>query len=183
MRNNKTLIVTTIICLLPMLLGLALYDQLPDQMAVHFTMNDVPDNFAPKAFAVFGIPCILAIVQIVCCLATRYSINKYKDEMKKQPFVMTMLEWVVPVLTIIVYLLMILYGLNYAVPIGKPICFISGILLLVLGNYMPKMSYEVGRHLNHPMVKDEETYRKRVRIAGYMLVTLGIVFLVLTLFV
>ena len=28
MKNNKTLILTTVLCLLPILLGLALYDQL-----------------------------------------------------------------------------------------------------------------------------------------------------------
>lgn len=34
-KNNKTLILTTLLCLLPILLGLALYDKLPDQIAVH----------------------------------------------------------------------------------------------------------------------------------------------------
>lgn len=35
-KNNKTLILTTFFCLLPILLGLALYDRLPDQIAVHW---------------------------------------------------------------------------------------------------------------------------------------------------
>ena len=35
-KNNKTLILTTLLCLLPILLGLVLYDRLPDQIVVHW---------------------------------------------------------------------------------------------------------------------------------------------------
>lgn len=35
-KNHETLILTTLLCLLPILLGLALYDRLPDQIAVHW---------------------------------------------------------------------------------------------------------------------------------------------------
>ena len=41
----KWLIVTALACLLPILLGLALWDRLPDTMAIHFDINNTPDNF------------------------------------------------------------------------------------------------------------------------------------------
>ena len=48
-KNRKTLILSVIICLLPMILGSILYNKLPEQMPVHFTTNDVIDNYAHQA--------------------------------------------------------------------------------------------------------------------------------------
>ena len=61
--SMKVLIISVIVCLLPMVLGIILYDKLPEQMPIHFTINNQPDNYAPKNFALFGIPTIMAIVQ------------------------------------------------------------------------------------------------------------------------
>ena len=47
-KNKRTLILSVIICLLPMVLGIAFYNRLPEQMPIHFTINDVPDNYAQK---------------------------------------------------------------------------------------------------------------------------------------
>ena len=52
-KNRKTLILSVIICLLPMILGSILYNKLPEQMPIHFTINNVPDNYANKNFALF----------------------------------------------------------------------------------------------------------------------------------
>lgn len=43
-KNKKTLILSVIICLLPIILGVVLYNKLPEQMPVHFTINDVPET-------------------------------------------------------------------------------------------------------------------------------------------
>ena len=76
-KNRKTLIFSVIICLLPMILGVILYNKLPEQMPIHFTINDVPDNYAHKNFALFGIPLIMAIVQAICLIAVNIKFNKY----------------------------------------------------------------------------------------------------------
>ena len=80
-KNKKTLILSVIICLLPMVLGIAFYNRLPEQMPIHFTVNDVPDNYAPKNFALFGIPIIMAIIQAICLIFTS-KVNKLKNSEK-----------------------------------------------------------------------------------------------------
>lgn len=37
-KNKRTLILSVIICLLPMVLGIAFYNRLPEQMPIHFTI-------------------------------------------------------------------------------------------------------------------------------------------------
>ena len=52
----KSLIITTIVSLSPVILGIALWNLLPDSMAIHFNVYNEPDNFASKGFVVFGLP-------------------------------------------------------------------------------------------------------------------------------
>ena len=63
----KILIITSLICLVPIIFGIVLYEKLPDQMAVHFDMNNEPNEYASKEFALFIIPIFMTLLQIVCC--------------------------------------------------------------------------------------------------------------------
>lgn len=178
-NNIIILVVTVLLCLAPMMLGAALYDELPEQMPIHFNINDEPDNYAHKNIALFGIPVIIAVLQFVCCFVTMI---KAKEE--KIPKIAKIMYAFVPILGIVVYSLMIGYTLGFDVYIGKCVCLLVGILFVLIGNYTPKMSYESGRkYFHHPYPKDEKAFRKMSKITGYSFVVLGIIFLVLVFIV
>ncbi len=61
-ENKRTLIVTSILILLPILIGVLLWKQLPDTMATHFGLNTEADGFSGKAFAVFSLPVFLLAI-------------------------------------------------------------------------------------------------------------------------
>ena len=65
-QNKKLLLLTSVITLLPVFIGLFLWNQLPDSVATHFGLNNQPDGYSSKAFAVFGLPLILLAVHLVC---------------------------------------------------------------------------------------------------------------------
>lgn len=176
-KNKKTLILSVIICLLPMLLGAILYNKLPEQMPIHFTTNDVPDNYAHKNFALFGLPLIMAIVQAICLIAVNIKLNKLKNEEK--PKILKIMEWFIPVATVLIYVIMVEVPLGSTVYVGKSICLILGILFMIIGNYIPKMSYEIGKTTFHPMPKSEKSFRKMSKITGYSFIVMGIVLLIM----
>ena len=68
--NWKIVIITSLVCLLPIVLGIIFYQQLPEQMPVHFNINNEIDSYASKNFALFGIPIILTGLQVFCCILT-----------------------------------------------------------------------------------------------------------------
>lgn len=179
-KDYKKLIISVLVCLSPMILGIILYERLPEQMPIHFTINDIPDNYAPKNFALFGIPLIMAFVQAVCIW---FSMKAEEGMTSKKPKVMKMLEWFIPILTVLVYIIMIEVPLGSSVYVGKSICLILGILFMIIGNYMPKVSYETGKDMFHPTPKNETSFRKTTRIMGYSFIVLGIIFLLLIIFV
>jgi len=180
-KNKKTLILSVIICLLPMILGSILYNKLPEQMPIHFTIGDVPDNYAPKNFALFGIPLIMAIVQAICLIGVNIKANKLKNDEK--PKILKIMEWFIPVVSVLFYVIMVEVPLGSTVYVGKSVCLILGILFMIIGNYMPKMSYEIGKTMIHPYPKDEKSFRRMLKIMGCSFMVLGIVFLVMIIFV
>ena len=174
-KNRKTLILSLIICLLPMLLGSVLYNKLPEQMPVHFTTGNVPDNYAHKNFALFGIPVIMAIVQAICFIIVNIKVNKLKNDEK--PKILKIMEWFIPIITVLIYIIMIEVPLGSTVYVGKSICLILGISFIIIGNYLPKMSYEIGKTTFHPMPKNEKAFRKMSKIMGYSFIVMGIILL------
>lgn len=179
-ESRKTLILSVVICLLPMILGIIFYNRLPDQMPIHFTINDVADNYAPKNLVLFGIPIIIAIIQAICIIFVS-KVNKLKNSQK--PKIIKIMEWFIPIITVLIYFIMIEVSLGSTVYIGKSICLILGISFIIIGNYFPKMSYNVGKAVFHPIPKTEKSFRKMTKISGYSFIIVGIILLILIIFV
>ena len=62
--NKKLLVITTIIILLPIVIGILLWEQLPAEMATHFGTNNEPNGWSTKPMTVFGIPGVMAALHI-----------------------------------------------------------------------------------------------------------------------
>ena len=95
-QNKKLIILTAIITLLPILMGVALWEQLPDQIATHFDFNGQPDDWSSKPFAVFGLPAILFAIHLLCTLGTAADPHKQNISGKMLRLVL----WVCPVISV-----------------------------------------------------------------------------------
>lgn len=108
-QNKKMLLLTSIITLLPVFIGLFLWNQLPDSVATHFGLDNQPDGYSSKAFAVFGLPLILLAVHLVCVVATKID-PKSKDINKK---IFRVLLWICPLVSLFVSTVIYGYSLGY----------------------------------------------------------------------
>ena len=159
----KILIITALICLLPILLGVAMWDSLPDQMAIHFNVNNQADGFASKLVAVVMLPVMMAVVQILCCIINDLGIDKYKGQIK----LVTISKWIIPLLTIILQIVTVYYNLGKSIDIRKLVALIIGIIFVVIGCYFPNT---VVRKFNGEVVEDKRT----IRFMKASMVVLGI---------
>ena len=94
-KYKKTLILTTILTLLPMALGLILWNKLPDQIATHFGSNGEADGWSSKAFAVLGLPALLAAVHLACFFITLADPKKQRID----PKLFKLILWLCPVIS------------------------------------------------------------------------------------
>ena len=163
----RILAITSIVSLLPILLGISLWNKLPDTMAIHFNIYGTPDNFAPKGFVVFGLPVLMVILQAFCCFIN--DINAFKHGERKQFEAVT--KWIIPCLTNALQIITLGYGLGWNLDIRKVVAFIVGVIFLVIGNYLPKFDSIKNYDL------DTEKARKINRFIGYETVAMGLLFL------
>ena len=165
----KILIITGLICLIPIIFGVILYDQLPEQMAVHFGVNNEPNSFAPKEFALFGIPLLMFILQVFCCIS-----SDFMEEKKQNKKYITIYKWIIPIIEMVVYLTMLAYGAGIELDMRMIVCITLGIVFTLVGNYMPKTE---PNKLQMNYIR-ADFWKKIKRPAGYFFVIIGLAFII-----
>ncbi len=164
--NWKTFLATALVCLLPILPGAFLWNNLPDTIAVHFNIYGEADNFASKGFAVFALPALMVFLQLICCVICDVNAHKFGDRKK---FV-TANKWIVPSLSVALQVLTLGYALGWNLDIRKAVAVIVGLVFLVVGNYLPKFD-----HIKNYDIEAEKA-KKINRFIGYETVIMGLLF-------
>ena len=171
-KKKTTLIIAAILCLLPMLIGIYYWNELPDMMATHWNIHNQPDRYSSKTFTVFGMPLLMVGILFLCSFATKMDPKKPQYNEK----IMSLLIWFVPVLSIACSMLTYGWALGHELDIGFWIPIIIGLLFVFIGNYLPKCppSYTMGIKLPWTL-SDDENWRQTHRMAGPIWVAGGIV--------
>ena len=175
LRNNAQIILSTLVCLVPIALTLALYDKLPAQVPIHFDLNGEPDNYSSKAVAGFLFPCLLAAFN----LFVNFIMNADPKKQNANKIIKLVGFWIFPVVSLITVPITLFKGLGYNLPVVAICTALTGLLFLIIGNYLPKsrQSYTVGIRL--PWTLDnEENWNKTHRFAGFVWVLGGIAIII-----
>lgn len=171
-KNLKTMILTSVFILAPIVVGIFLWDKLPAEMATHFDSNGKPDGWSSKEFTVFGMPLFLLAVHWFCVAFTGVD-PKNKNISDKM---IALVLWICPVISIFGCGSTYLYAIDNSVNTTAMGTLLMGCIFLVIGNYMPKMkqSYTIGIKLPWTLDSEENWYRTH-RFAGYTFMIGGVI--------
>ena len=172
-NNKKQMIITSIVCVLPMIIGAIIYSKLPKQMPIHFNYSGNADNYAPKAFVCFALP----LIMLFAILFFHVFINNDFKYNGGGSVVATISKWTIPVVSVIVFALCSIYGLGYNLSSTKYIIGAVVIVIIFSGNYLPKcrQNYTVGIKLPWTL-NDINNWNKTHRMAGVLWIICGILF-------
>ena len=135
LRKNKVkIIISSIVCLLPIIAGIILWNQLPDTLATHWGVSGEANGYSSKAFAVIGIPSFLFAIHALC-LAVTFLDPKNKNQ---SPKVFGIIFLICPVMSLFVCGSVYSEALGYKLNMSTPILILVGLLFLIIGNYLPK---------------------------------------------
>ncbi len=173
--NKKKGIISSILILLPAVVGLALWNKLPDSIATHWGFNGVADGFSSKPVAVFLLPFILLAIHWLCLYIT---IKDPKQKMQSDR-VFDIVYWIMPIISIFAN------GMTYLVASGQSYNFVLslplliGILFIFMGNMMPKIrqNHTLGIKLYWTLIS-EENWQKTHRFTGKVWVIGGFIMLI-----
>ncbi|MBR2471289.1 MAG: DUF1648 domain-containing protein [Clostridia bacterium] len=164
----KSLIITCLVTLLPIVAGVALWNQLPAEIAVHFDINGNPDNFASKGFAVFLLPLLMALLQIICCVINDVKAYQHGPRVKFE----RVTKWIIPCMSIVLQAAIFAFALGKNVDMRAVAMIVVGVVMIVTGNYLPKFDYIKNYNL------DTEKARKINRFIGIETVIMGVLALI-----
>ena len=175
----KTLIVTTIITLLPMLAGVILWSKLPEQFPIHFNAAGEVDGWSSKAFGVFGLPLILVAFQWLCGLGS-LKMDPKAENLEGKVFGLVL--WIIPVMSVVLNALVYCTALGMDMNVQIILPLLVGLMLAIIGNWLPKCkhSYTLGIKLPWTLA-DETNWNRTHRFAGPIWVACGLLIMLCAL--
>lgn len=177
--NRKTVIITSIVLLLPMVMGIIMWNELPATMNIHWGFEGAADGTGSKAFAVFGMPLILLPFHFLCIFVTA----KDRKNGNQTGKALSLALWAVPCVSVFTS------SIIYASAMGREVRsevitpIFLGLLFVIVGNYLPKcrQNYTVGIKLPWTYTS-EENWNMTHRLGGKLWVAGGIAILASSFF-
>ena len=173
MKNKKYWLVTSAITLVPILLGLLLWNRLPDQLPTHFGVDGAADGWSGKGFAVFGIPLMMLGFHFVIYFATRLD----KQNRGHNEKVMNLVGLIFPVMSIVNSVIIYAQAMDLELNLSMLLFPMLGLLFIAMGNWMPKIKQNstLGIKIKWTLY-NEENWNKTHRVAGFVWVIGGVLF-------
>lgn len=178
-NNKKAAVISSILILLPILIGVIYWNQLPDMMVTHWDASFNPNGYAGKAFTVFIMPLILLAIHWVCLFVME---NQKRYEKITNPKIITLTFFLIPLISIVMNCLVYYVSLADNIPKGKIVLtfigILIGVLFIVIGNYMPKA--EQNRYFGYKVswtLANKENWNKTHRFGGVVTVVGGVLML------
>ena len=177
--NKKLVVITSIIILLPILVSLCFWNQLPEQVPIHWNIHGEIDGYASRFVAVIVLPLVLFVLHFVCAFATVMD-PKHKNISDK---IWMLILSICPVLSILLMYMMVGSALGMEIDVNAILPVFLGVMFVVIGNYLPKckQSYTVGIKIPWTL-NSEENWNKTHRFAGPCWVIGGIMVMFTGLF-
>lgn len=171
-ENKKRLIMTSVVILIPMLIGVIFWNRLPEKMVTHFDTYGEPNGWSSKPFAVFGLPLFLFVINIICAVTTETDPRRSSYPQK----MMKLIYWIPAVVSWVCAFSIYGYSLGLKMAdLGKYTTIFMGVVFFVIGNYLPKVKQNYFLGIKLPWTyADEDNWNKTHRLAGYVWVTGGI---------
>lgn len=176
MKKYKGLVIaSSIVILLPMLVGVIMWNRLPDTMVTHWGAEGTADGAMGKALAVFLIPVICLALHLLCMFFTLLD----KGNKEQNPKVVRACFWITPIISLLCngYIYAFALDSQFNKVMLLTMSFL-GVVFILIGNYLPKC--KPNRTIGIKVVwalNNEENWVKTHRFAGKTWVLAGVLFL------
>jgi len=178
-QHKKTLILTSLILLIPIVVGLLLWDRLPEKVPTHWDINGEVDAWSSKGFAVFGLSTLMIALQWVCTFACTLD-PRYKNYNHKM---LKLVLWICPAISLITNSMVYAAALGYSISVEVIMPLLVGAMFIIIGNWLPKCAQTYTMGIKLPWTLDSEAnWNATHRFGGKVWVIGGIVTMLTALF-
>ena len=162
-KNRGKLLLSSLGVLLPLFAGLLLWNRLPEQIALHWGADGMPNGWGSRTLAVFGLPLMLLGIHWLCILLA--CADPKRRNIQGKPLHLVLL--ICPVTSLFCGALTYASALGISVDVLLVTDLFLGLLLILVGSYLPKcrQNYFIGIRIPWTL-HDGENWDKTHRFAG-----------------
>ena len=170
-NHKKLLILTSLLTLLPIPVGLLLWNRFPETMAIHWGITGQADGYASPNLVVFGLPLLMLAFHWLCVFFTVRDKGNHGHNRKMFRLVL----WIIPIISNLS--LLGLYAFALDVKFSPVVWTVvpMGLLFALIGNYLPKTRMNSTMGIKVPWAySSEANWNATHRFAGKVWVISGI---------
>lgn len=151
----------------------AVYSRLPELVPTHWNARGKADGFTPKPWGPFILPIVMTGVYALLLVIPRISPRGYRVDRFRGVY--EIMQLAILAFLFLVNALAVMAGIGAAVPMDRAIEAGTGLLFVVLGNFMGKVTknFFVGIRTPWTLASDEVWLRTH-RLGGKMFVASGV---------
>lgn len=169
--NKKLVLFTSILILLPSLVGCVFWNQLPEEIPTHFNLLGQADGYNHKMSAIFGLPTLMLLMYWLLL----FLMIKDPKSSNISSKIQLLIYWIIPFVSCLSMISIFGESLGYSMMSGILAQIFMGVVMIVIGNYLPKTrrNYIIGIRLPWTLESDKN-WRKTHRLAGKIWVLGGL---------
>ena len=169
--NKKLVLFTSILILLPSLVGCVFWNQLPEEIPTHFNLLGQADGYNHKMSAIFGLPTLMLLMHWLLL----FLMIKDPKSSNISSKIQVLIYWIIPFVSCLSMISIFGESLGYSMMSGILAQIFMGVVMIVIGNYLPKTrrNYIIGIRLPWTLESDKN-WRKTHRLAGKIWVLGGL---------
>ena len=162
MKNNMQRVIGNIVILTPVIVGLVFYEQLPNQIAIHFNVEEQANGFMNRNLAIVALPFLALIIYNLC-----FSFFKQITI----PFLKEFMLWLIPIFSVVIQGLILTFALGGQIQVRLTVIWLVILIFIVIGNYLPK---SIGLATKNHSESSNSVARK----LGYLMVAMSLALLI-----
>ena len=178
-KNNIgwiSVIIAVVVCLLPCVAGLLLWNRLPDQIPIHYDAEGVADGFCGKLPGVLVLP----VICVILCLVLALLLKRFMSE-NIRLFLSVLL--VAPLLSVGLQFMILSNALGAQVNATAVSILIVGIFCIPIGNYLPTARPNSVVGARFPWIMDDpDAWEKTQRLTGKLMILWGVLMILAAIF-
>ena len=169
--NKELVLFTSILILLPSLVGCVFWNQLPEEIPTHFNLLGQADGYNHKMSAIFGLPTLMLLMHWLLL----FLMIKDPKSSNISSKIQVLIYWIIPFVSCLSMISIFGESLGYSMMSGLLAQIFMGVVMIVIGNYLPKTrrNYIIGIRLPWTLESDKN-WRKTHRLAGKIWVLGGL---------
>lgn len=182
MKKSITEIIILIMLTIPFIAAFIFWDKLPNRMAIHFNFNGEADGFGNKPLGLLMLPVINVLIWLLLKFLPKFIMSQTKFDLFSKRY--NIIRLLTHSFITALYLVILMYTLQYKTNVLLFIAYGISILLLVTGNYLNNIKPNNFIGIRTPWtMKNTEVWRKTHHVTSRLWVVASLIMMCIIPFV